>query len=70
MAAALVVIGLVLVAVSVAYMVGGAPMLEWALPMAGGAIVFVVGLVLFITDLLETWLSKGQSALVDGLQAG
>ena len=70
MAAALVLAGFVFIGLSVTSIVGGAPVLDWALPMAGGAIVLVVGLVLFVTDLLENWLSKGQSALVDGLQAG
>ena len=31
---------------------------------------FIIGLLLLITDLMENWLSKGQTALVDGLQAG
>ncbi len=35
-----------------------------------GAIIFVIGLLLFVTELIENWLTKGQTALVDGLQAG
>lgn len=35
-----------------------------------GVILLVVGLLLLITELMESWLSKGQAALVDGLQAG
>jgi hypothetical protein len=35
-----------------------------------GAILLVVGVLLLITELMESWLSKGQAALVDGLQAG
>ena len=35
-----------------------------------GAAALVVGLIMFVTELFESWLSHGQSALVDGLQAG
>jgi len=35
-----------------------------------GALMFIIGLLLLITELMENWLSKGQAALVDGLQAG
>jgi len=44
---------------------GGVPVIALV-----GAILLVVGLLLLITDLMENWLSKGQAALVDGLQAG
>jgi myo-inositol-1(or 4)-monophosphatase len=44
---------------------GGVPVFALA-----GAILLVVGLLLLITELMESWLSKGQAALVDGLQAG
>jgi hypothetical protein len=37
---------------------------------AAGAILLIVGLLLLVTELMESWLSKGQTALVDGLQAG
>ena len=30
----------------------------------------VLGVVVLIVDILEVWLSRGQAALVDGLQAG
>jgi hypothetical protein len=33
-------------------------------------ILIIVGLLLLVTELIEGWLSKGQAALVDGLQAG
>jgi uncharacterized membrane protein YcjF (UPF0283 family) len=36
----------------------------------GGALLLVMGVLLLITELMEDWLSKGQTALVDGLQAG
>jgi hypothetical protein len=32
--------------------------------------VLVAGILIFITEMLESWLSHGQAALVDGLQAG
>ena len=35
-----------------------------------GIALSAAGLIIFITDLFEAWLSRGQSALVDGLQAG
>lgn len=35
-----------------------------------GVVALVVGLFLLMTDLFESWLSRGQTALVDGLQAG
>jgi hypothetical protein len=35
-----------------------------------GTAALVVGLIMFVTELFESWLSHGQSALVDGLQAG
>ena len=37
---------------------------------AVGALMLVIGLLLLITEFMENWLSKGQTALVDGLQAG
>jgi hypothetical protein len=35
-----------------------------------GALMLIIGLLLLITELMENRLSKGQTALVDGLQAG
>ena len=35
-----------------------------------GAVLVVVGILILIADLFETFLSHGQTALVDGLQAG
>ena len=37
---------------------------------AMGILFFVLGVEVLITDILEVWLSGGQAALVDGLQAG
>jgi len=38
--------------------------------MVGGAVLVIVGILMFIADLFEAFLSHGQTALVDGLQAG
>jgi len=62
--------GIFVVVVSAFSIVAGASMLNWLIPLAVGAFLIVAGFVLLITELLETWLSKGQRALVDGLQAG
>jgi len=35
-----------------------------------GVLLIVVGILVFITEMFESWLSHGQAALVDGLQAG
>ena len=35
-----------------------------------GTVVLMVGLIVFVTERFESWLNRGQSALVDGLQAG
>jgi len=51
-------------------MVQGASLLNWVIPVAVGVVLCVAGFVLLIMELLETWLSRGQKALVDGLQAG
>jgi len=51
-------------------MVQGASLLNWVIPVAVGVLLCVAGFVLLIMELLETWLSRGQKALVDGLQAG
>jgi len=62
--------GILLAAVSLFSLVEGDSMLSWVIPLAVGALLCVAGFVLLIMELLETWLSKGQKALVDGLQAG
>jgi len=35
-----------------------------------GVLFLVVGILIFITEMFESWLSHNQAALVDGLQAG
>jgi hypothetical protein len=62
--------GILVVVISAFSMVAGASMLNWMIPLVVGAFLTIAGFVLLITELLETWLSKGQRALVDGLQAG
>jgi len=62
--------GILFTVVSVLSMIEGASMLNWAIPLVVGALLCVAGFVLLIMELLETWLSRGQKALVDGLQAG
>jgi uncharacterized membrane protein len=70
-AVTLIALGIFLIATAIGSMLthfatfGSAPLLA-----AGGAVVFIIGLLLLITELMENWLSKGQAALVDGLQAG
>jgi uncharacterized membrane protein HdeD (DUF308 family) len=63
-------VGLVLVVSSVAFVMAHAPPLNWIVLASLGVLLIAAGLVLLITDLMETWLTRGQSALVDGLQAG
>jgi uncharacterized membrane protein HdeD (DUF308 family) len=61
--------GILLAVISALSMVEGAAV-NWVVPLVVGAILCIAGFVLLITELLETWLSRGQKALVDGLQAG
>jgi hypothetical protein len=44
--------------------------LNWTITGSTGAVLLVVGALILITELMEVWLSRGQTALVDGLQAG
>jgi len=53
-----------------------AAILHYALP-AGNVVVaafavavFVIGLIIALTEVLEKWLTRSQAALVNGLQAG
>jgi fatty acid desaturase len=63
-------IGIVFVVASALSLIGAAPMLNWIILLAVGTLLCVAGFVLLVMELLETWLSRGQKALVDGLQAG
>ena len=69
-ALAIIFTGILLVVISLLSMVGNAPILNRVISLAVGVLLCVAGFVLLITELLETWLSRGQKALVDGLQAG
>jgi hypothetical protein len=64
-------VGVILVAFSIGSMLAHfSPFPNVPVLGAAGAVLFVLGLLLLVTDLMENWLSKGQTALVDGLQAG
>ncbi len=64
-------LGIVLIAFSIGSMLAHyTPFPNVPVLGAAGTLLLVVGLLLLITELMETWLSKGQTALVDGLQAG
>jgi len=69
-ALAIIFTGILLVVISLLSKVGNAPILNRVISLAVGVLLCVAGFVLLITELLETWLSRGQKALVDGLQAG
>ncbi|MGP8069762.1 MAG: hypothetical protein ACLP5V_07710 [Candidatus Bathyarchaeia archaeon] len=66
----LIVVGVSLVASAAILIMSHAPTLTWIILAAIGSILLLIGVVLFIMELLETWLSRGQRVLVDGLQAG
>ena len=65
------VIGLIMIAFSII-----ASISHLALPLANalvggiGVLFLIVGLLVIIAEILESFLSRGQVALVDGLQAG
>jgi membrane-bound ClpP family serine protease len=63
-------VGVSLVALAVILIVSNESTLSWIILVAIGSILFLIGIVLLIMELLETWMSRGQRALVDGLQAG
>jgi len=44
--------------------------LNWTITGGIGAVLLIVGVLILITELFEVWLTRGQTALVDGLQAG
>ena len=63
-------LGVILIALSAGIVVmRGAGLTGW-LTIGLGVLLAVLGLVLLVAERLETWLSSGQTALVDGLQAG
>ena len=62
--------GVVVVIASVLFMLGGGAVFSWIIPLVVGVLLCVAGFVLMLMEFLETWLGRGQKALVDGLQAG
>jgi uncharacterized membrane protein YidH (DUF202 family) len=70
-ALALMALGVVLVAFAIlSVIIRSAPFANVSILAAAGALLLVIGVLLLITELMENWLTKGQAALVDGLQAG
>ena len=70
-ALALMALGVVLIAFAIlSVLIRSAPFANVPILVAAGALLLVIGVLLLITELMENWLTKGQAALVDGLQAG
>ena len=69
-ASAIIILGAILLGYSLVTAVSHGPMLYVWLTAATGVLLVLIGLGLLVTTLLEAWLSGGQTALVDGLQAG
>ena len=61
---------ILLIVVSALSMMARGSRLNWLVVLAVGAFLCVAGFMLVTAELMETWLSRGQRALVDGLQAG
>jgi len=68
-AISLIVVDVSLVAFAAILIMSHAPTLTWITSAAVGSILFLMEAVVLIMELMETWLSRGQRALVDGLQA-
>jgi hypothetical protein len=64
------IVGVSLVAFAAIMLMSHAPTLNWIIPAAVGSILILIGMGVLVMELMETWLSRGQRALVDGLQAG
>ena len=64
------VLGVILVGFSAVTVITHGPALGAWLSAGVGVLLIIIGLTLLVTELLEAWLSGGQTALVDGLQAG
>jgi hypothetical protein len=64
-------LGIVLIAFAILLVIiRSGPFANVPILAAAGALLLVIGVLLLITELMENWLTKGQAALVDGLQAG
>jgi hypothetical protein len=67
----LVVLGVVLVAASIGQLVTGhTASMNIVTTGVVGAVLLIAGIMLLIVAILETWMSRSQTALVDALQAG
>jgi membrane-bound ClpP family serine protease len=64
------IVGVSLVAFAAILLMSHAPTLNWIIPAAVGSILLLIGIGVLIMELMETWLTRGQGALVDGFQAG
>ena len=69
-ALSLVIVGVVVEFVSAALLRAYFASFDWLFGVVVGVVLIFVGLALLVTEPLEAWLTKGQRALVDGLQAG
>jgi len=71
LAITMIILGILLVGFSIwSYVSRNLSALSVSLIGGVGAVLLGVGLLLLITELMEVWMSRGQTALVDGLQAG
>ena len=70
-AVVLILLGLVMCVASISiWIISVHPPLGLSVTIILGVLLLVAGILIFITEVLESWLSHGQAALVDGLQAG
>ena len=71
LAITMIILGILLVGFSIwSYVSRNLSALSVSLIGGVGTVLLGVGLLLLITELMEVWMSRGQTALVDGLQAG
>jgi len=71
LAITMIILGILLVSFSIwSYVSRSLSALSVSLIGGVGTVLLGVGLLLLITELMEVWMSRGQTALVDGLQAG
>jgi uncharacterized membrane protein YidH (DUF202 family) len=54
----------------VLWIISARSLFDSSVTMILGILFLAVGILIFITEMFESWLSHGQAALVDGLQAG
>jgi hypothetical protein len=67
----LIITGIGLISLSVGSLIFHSSLpLNSLLALGVGIVLLLAGLLLLVTELVETWLSRSQRALVDGLQAG